>query len=228
MTDLIINSINWEFLLRLVVAGVLGTAVGLEREYRAKEAGARTHFLVCVGSALLMIVSQYGFSEILDKYEGTNLMRLDPARIAAQVVSGIGFLGAGIIILQKQMVKGLTTAAGIWAISAVGLAVGAGMYKIAIATTIFILIALELMYSFFKGIGFRTLILEFDVPTKECLDELSKLLSKPEYKVVSYHLEERPTGFKIEAAIKIHSKMDESAFFSKLGKFEGLVIKRFE
>ena len=100
---------TWDFILRLFVAGALGAVIGLDREYRAKEAGYRTHFLVSLGSALIMIVSQYGFMEII-KIEGIDL---DPSRVAAQVVSGIGFIGAGTIIFQKQIVRGLTTAAGL-------------------------------------------------------------------------------------------------------------------
>lgn len=110
-----------DFFLRLLVAGALGVLIGLEREYRAKEAGYRTHFLVALGSALIMIVSQYGFRDVLQL--GANV-RFDPARLAAQVVTGIGFIGAGTIILQKQVVRGLTTAAGIWATAGIGLAVG--------------------------------------------------------------------------------------------------------
>lgn len=97
-------SMTWDFILRLFVAGALGTVIGLDREYRAKEAGYRTHFLVSLGSALIMIVSQYGFMEVV-KMEGIDL---DPSRVAAQVVSGIGFIGAGTIIFQKQIVRGLT------------------------------------------------------------------------------------------------------------------------
>lgn len=134
----------WDFALRLFLAGVMGILIGLEREYRAKEAGYRTHFLVALGSALLMIVSQYGFSDVLER----DLVRLDPSRIAAQVVSGIGFIGAGTIILQKQIVRGLTTAAGIWATSGIGLAIGAGMYGIGIAATVLVLLGLEVL-SFF-------------------------------------------------------------------------------
>ena len=105
-------------------SGRVVLVIGLDREYRAKEAGYRTHFLVSLGSALIMIVSQYGFMEVV-KMEGIDL---DPSRVAAQVVSGIGFIGAGTIIFQKQIVRGLTTAAGIWATSGIGLAIGAGMY----------------------------------------------------------------------------------------------------
>ena len=148
---------NWDFTLRLFVAGVMGILIGLEREYRAKEAGYRTHFLVAVGSALLMIVSQYGFENVLER----DLVRLDPSRIAAQVVSGIGFIGAGTIILQKQIVRGLTTAAGIWATSGIGLAVGAGMYSIGVAATVLVLLGLEVLSFFFKSIGLRNLMVEF-------------------------------------------------------------------
>ena len=91
----------WDFALRLFVAGAMGVLIGLEREYRAKEAGYRTHFLVALGSALIMIVSQYGFMDVLK----ADLVRLDPSRVAAQVVTGIGFIGAGTIILQKQVVR---------------------------------------------------------------------------------------------------------------------------
>ena len=90
--------LNFDFVLRLLVAGILGAIIGLDREYRAKEAGYRTHFLVSLGSALIMIVSQYGFQEIIKESSVT----LDPSRVAAQVVSGIGFIGAGTIIFQKQ------------------------------------------------------------------------------------------------------------------------------
>ena len=116
----------WDFILRLFVAGILGAVVGLDREYRAKEAGYRTHFLVSLGSALIMVVSQYGFQDVILE----NSVSLDPSRVAAQVVSGIGFIGAGTIIIQKQFVRGLTTAAGIWATAGIGLAVGSGMYEI--------------------------------------------------------------------------------------------------
>lgn len=109
-----------EFTLRLLLALVLGGIIGLEREYRSKEAGFRTHFLVCLGSALFCLVSQYGFGE----------MTKDVSRVAAQVVSGIGFLGAGTIIFQKNVVRGLTTAAGLWVTAAIGLACGTGLYAV--------------------------------------------------------------------------------------------------
>lgn len=129
---------NVEMLLRLLTAAALGSLIGFERERLLWAAGIRTHMLVCVGSCLIMIVSQYGFSSILTE---KNVV-LDPSRIAAQVVSGIGFLGAGAILARGEIVKGLTTAASIWTVAAVGLAVGGGLYLAASTSTVIILIIL--------------------------------------------------------------------------------------
>jgi putative Mg2+ transporter-C (MgtC) family protein len=127
-----------DMLIRLVSASLLGSIIGLERERILWAAGIRTHMLVCVGSCLIMIVSQYGFANVLTE---KNVV-LDPSRIAAQVVSGIGFLGAGSILARGEIVKGLTTAASIWTVAAIGLAVGGGLYLAAGASTIIILIIL--------------------------------------------------------------------------------------
>src|SRR4051794_19210641 len=128
----------WELVLRLAVAAILGALVGLERERLEWAAGMRTHALVSLGSALSMVVSIFGFSDILNERH----VILDPSRVAAQVASGIGFIGAGTIILRREIVKGLTTAASIWAVAAVGLAVGGGMFLAAGAAT---LLALALL-----------------------------------------------------------------------------------
>ncbi len=127
-----------EITLRLVLATVFGAAIGLERERKNWTAGMRTHMMVCVGSALMMMVSAHGFNEVL----GDNI-ELDPSRVAAQVVSGIGFIGAGTILFLKQgVVRGLTTAAGLWTVAGIGLATGGGMYFAAIATTVLALFIL--------------------------------------------------------------------------------------
>lgn len=127
-----------EILLRLFLAAILGGLIGIERERTSWFAGLRTHMLVCMGSALIMIVSQYGFNDVLDPH----LVVLDPSRIAAQVVSGIGFLGAGTILFWKNMIRGLTTAASLWAVAAIGLAIGGGLYLAAVGTTLMIFIVL--------------------------------------------------------------------------------------
>jgi putative Mg2+ transporter-C (MgtC) family protein len=129
-----VPTLHWpHVLLRLVVAGVLGGAIGFERELRERQAGLRTHLLVSVGSALFTLVSAYGFHEFL--VNGGGLVRTDPTRIAAQVVTGVGFLGAGAIIRQGLSVKGLTTAATLWLSAAIGMAAGAGYYSAALFAT---------------------------------------------------------------------------------------------
>jgi putative Mg2+ transporter-C (MgtC) family protein len=130
----------WQDLVRLAVAAGLGGAVGLERELREREAGFRTHMLVAVGSALFTLVSAYGFHDFL--VSGGALVRTDPTRIAAQIVTGIGFLGAGAIIRQGFSVRGLTTAATLWVVAAIGMASGAGYYSAAILTTAIALLLL--------------------------------------------------------------------------------------
>ena len=124
---------------RIVIAGLLGGIIGAEREYRAKIAGTRTHLLVAVGAALMMVVSRYGF-------DGQG----DPGRVVAQIVSGIGFIGAGAIMVNRHAVHGLTTAAGIWVAAGIGMAVAAGMYVIGVATTVISLVGLEVFGWFFR------------------------------------------------------------------------------
>ncbi len=131
-----------DILLRLLLAAALGGVVGLDRERLEAVAGLRTHMLVCVGAALIMIVSSFGFRDIL----GTPNVILDPSRVAAQVVSGIGFLGAGtILFLRHEVIRGLTTAASLWAVAAVGLAVGGGLYVAALGATAIVVIILAIM-----------------------------------------------------------------------------------
>ncbi len=130
-----------ELIIRLLLAGVCGCLIGYERKNRNKEAGIRTHIIVAIASCLMMEISKYGFEDI-GKFDG--------ARLAAQVVSGIGFLGAGMIFVHKNSVKGLTTAAGVWATSGIGMAVGAGMYLIGVITTIIIFVFQILFHKKFK------------------------------------------------------------------------------
>ena len=131
---------NWEIAVRLLVAAALTGAIGLERELRERTAGLRTHMLVGVGAALFTLVSAYAWGDfVFDRSKGT---AFDPTRIAAQIVSGIGFLGAGAIIRQGLSVRGLTTAAGLWVVAAIGTAAGAGYYVAALITTAIVLVGL--------------------------------------------------------------------------------------
>jgi putative Mg2+ transporter-C (MgtC) family protein len=131
-----------EIAIRLAIAAILGSIVGSERQRHEWAAGLRTHMLVCVGSALIMIVSMFGFGDVVN-HPG---IVLDPSRVAAQVVSGIGFLGAGtILFLRREVVRGLTTAAGLWTVAAVGLACGGGLYFAACLTTAIVFVILAIM-----------------------------------------------------------------------------------
>ncbi|MCI8880297.1 MAG: MgtC/SapB family protein [Clostridiaceae bacterium] len=131
---------NVDFFIRLVVACLCGAAIGFERSRRFKGAGLRTHIIVCCGAALMMIVSKYSFVDLVDllggTYDGTK--GADPSRIASQVVNGISFLGAGVIFKHGSSIRGLTTAAGVWTTAGIGLAIGAGMYPVAIFATVLV------------------------------------------------------------------------------------------
>jgi len=140
-----------EILARLALAALLGAVIGLERERKDWVAGLRTHMMVCLGSALIMIVSAYSFSDVLGEH-----VTLDPSRIAAQVISGIGFLGAGTILFLRQgIIRGLTTASGLWTVAAIGLATGGGMYFAASVTTALAIVILWMIQPLEKRIAGR-------------------------------------------------------------------------
>ena len=191
---------EWNFILRLCVAGLCGTVIGLDREYRVKDAGFRTHFLVALGSALMMIVSQYGFEGFLADHDGT---RFDPGRIAAQVVSGIGFIGAGTIIIHRQLV-----AASLWATAGIGLAAGAEMYVVAGAATLLTLFGLEVLTLFFGELGHRRTMIVFSAADRAAIDEMFNRLQCRDYSVVSYEVEasRTPEGVVHRATLVIRSK----------------------
>ena len=189
-----------ELTIRLTLALLLGGAIGLEREYRAKEAGFRTHLLVALGSALFCLVSQFGF--------GVDLK--DSSRVAAQVVSGIGFLGAGTIIFQKNVVRGLTTAAGLWVTAAIGLACGTGMYLAAVLTTAMVLLGLEVLNYWIPQLGLSTIELSFSAPSRESVKEFITRIKQDGMEVHSYELKERRLSKEefLEASIEIRAKRD--------------------
>lgn len=134
--------IGIQYIFRILISGICGMFIGIERKNRSKEAGIRTHFVVACGAALIMVVSKYAFFDVITQglYNGVEV-RLDPSRVASTIASGIGFLGAGMIFVHKNTISGLTTAAGIWATSGVGMAIGAGMYSVGIVSTLIIIVA---------------------------------------------------------------------------------------
>ena len=167
--------------LRLLAAMAMGGLIGLERELRAKDAGLRTHFLVALGSALFTLVSQYGF--------GVDLK--DSSRVAAQVVSGIGFLGAGTIIFQKNVVHGLTTAAGLWVTAAIGLSCGTGMFAVAGATTVLVLLGLEVVNALHPHRSHTIISLSFSSTDKQMLPLMQKRLREAGFELKSYEMREK-------------------------------------
>ena len=136
------------YILRIIIAGMCGLIIGYERKNRSKEAGIRTHFIVACAASLMMIISKYGFYDLIKMaaLDGVDV-RLDPSRIASCIVSGIGFLGAGMIFVHRHTVRGLTTAAGIWATAGIGMAIGAGLYIVGIVFTFIIYFAQIILHT---------------------------------------------------------------------------------
>ena len=162
-----------EWLLRLLAAMTAGIVIGLERHNRAKEAGIRTHAMVAVGACLLMLISKYGFADVAAG---------DPARMAAQVVSGIGFLGAGVIFVRHDIVQGLTTAAVIWTTSAIGLAFGSGMYAIGAVTTVLMVVIQHVLLRLLPHNNINMVLrLKIRMEHDDGIDAAMKILEKHDF-----------------------------------------------
>ncbi len=158
-------------LVRMVLAGFCGVIIGFERSRRQKDAGIRTHMIVALGAALAMIVSKYGFFDLL-QFEG---LRADASRIASNVITGVGFLGAGVIFVKDVSIKGLTTAAGIWTTASVGLAIGAGMYTVALGATLLMVLFQLVFHRFFSRL--ENTVNEFTVTIADSLNAVKDFRS---------------------------------------------------
>jgi putative Mg2+ transporter-C (MgtC) family protein len=194
----------WEVAVRLAVAAALTGAVGLEREFRERAAGLRTHMLVGVGSALFTIVSAYAWGDfIFDRTQGT---AFDPTRIAAQIVTGIGFLGAGVIIRQGLSIRGVTTAAGLWVAAAIGMAVGAGYWGAALIGTGVVLVGLGPLRMAEGWVVRRRReggTLEIDLRPEEPLAPVLSVLENRRARVSRIHLEEEETGRQLRLEVRM-------------------------
>lgn len=219
-----------EYIIRLAIAALLGGVIGLEREYRAKEAGFRTHFLVALGSALFMILSQYGFFEVL-KTLGP-VASYDPSRIASQVVTGIGFIGAGTIILQKRMIRGLTTAAGLWVTSAIGMTAGAGAYGLAVAATVMVLLCLEALNYLHGRFGLRSISITFSSASRENIRNVLERLKKEEIDIDSYSFKKNPSAgtltYTMVMEIKVKRDHYQSSILQLMDEFDGVQVDTIE
>ncbi len=204
--------------IRLIVAMVLGGLVGLEREYRAKDAGFRTHFLVALGSALFTLISIYGFTEGVK----------DTSRVAAQVVSGIGFLGAGLIVFQRNVIRGLTTAAGLWVTAAIGMACGVGQYYMAVVVTVLMLVGLELLSHFIPHIGTETVQLSFSSASREKALNAIADIRRLVLDVRSYEMKEKHTSrgeiYEIQLEVRMRRGQRTDGLFDFLQDFDDVSL----
>ncbi len=215
-------AMDWDIIARLVVALALGGAIGAEREYRSKDAGFRTHFLVALGSALFTIVSMHGFLE----------GGADTSRVAAQIVSGIGFLGAGTIIFQRNIIRGLTTAAGLWVTAAVGMACGTGLYALAVITTLLVLLGLEVINKFILPIRTSHVHVAFRATNEsraKIAVEQIKAISENVY-LFNFHAVRSGESIVWDVSLDIKLKRTHSCkqLLEYVGLFENIVISRIE
>ena len=203
-------TIDWNLILRLLVGGLMGGLIGLEREIRAKGAGTRTHFIVALGSALYMIVSQYAF-----------FGSFDASRVASGIVSGIGFIGAGVIIFQKNTIRGITTAAGLWVAAAVGMACGGGMYVIAIAATVMTLLCLEMLHFFHIRYGEKLTEMTLSSTGNKDLLSVLDILKKQGVNVESYSIADG----KLHLTLRLKLRHHMEALQKLVQSLEGFTIE---
>jgi len=222
--------IHWaEVLLRIAVAAGLTGAIGLERELRERAAGLRTHILVGVGSALFTIVSAYAWGDfVFNRQLGTVL---DPTRIAAQIVTGIGFLGAGAIIRQGLSVRGLTTAAGLWVVAAIGMAAGAGYYSAAVITTGVVLVGLGPLRWVEGGVLARVRrggrVLEVDLPRERPIAQVLSVIEGRRARVTRVEFEDEENRRQVRIELDVPLGAAEARLVDDLAAVEGVTAVRW-
>ena len=235
------SELEISFFLRLLTASLCGALIGLERELRAKEAGLRTHFLVALGSALMMIVSQYGFRAVGDLSHPAILgvRGADAARVAAQIVSGIGFIGAGAIMVQRHSVSGLTTAAGLWVVAGIGMAAGGGCYALAFFSTLMGLIGLEVFRLVVRIIRLRNNEIVFTADSPGTVERMLRKARSAGFMITNYKVERmggtgdalRVTASLRERSITIHErrlKGESTPLLDLLSSEPGVVMESIE
>ncbi len=200
---------------KLFVAAILGGIIGWERERRGRPAGLRTHLLVCIGVTLMMLVSEHIFLKY-QGYKNDSILRIDPARIAAQVVTGIGFLGAGTIMRSRASIRGLTTAASLWVVAGIGLAVGSGFILPAIFTTaiaIAILILNALVEKKLKRNKYRTIKMLI-TGQEHFLDDITQVLEKNSVKLQNYKFKKNIHKNEIEYDLDVKYNDEKTLLFA--------------
>ena len=207
-----------DLILRLLVAAVLGAAVGLEREFHDHPAGTRTHLLVAMGSALFTVLSAHGFPDA----------SVDPTRIAAQIVTGIGFLGAGAIIHYGTSVKGLTTAASLWATAAIGLAVGVGLYVLAVTTTIVVVLSLGPLNRIVSAVRPRTALtmqVRLALDDLQALGRLSAIFVEQRVEMIAIESRRiRGSHYEVDLRLRLPAALDPSVLTEAISKVKGTEV----
>jgi len=218
---------EWVIVFRLILAAVLSGIVGFEREFHGRSAGFRTHILLCVGSTLIMITSVH----IFDVYSGRT--PVDPARLAAGVVTGIGFLGAGTIMRYRASVRGLTTAASLWVVTGIGLAVGSGLYFGSLVTTALAVITLmffgRLEHAMIRKDWYKTVIIE-SKDGMEHLKGIRKILTEYGAQITDFEVERSEDGANmvLDIGVKLSTSHNTAALIQDLGHLEGIKSARWE
>ncbi len=219
----IINHYNFfyqgELMLRIVLAACIGYLIGYERKNREKSAGMRTHAIVCLGAALMMVISKYGFKDIAD---------YDASRVAAQIVSGVGFLGAGMIFVRNNAVSGLTTAAGIWTTAGVGMAIGAGAYFIGICSGILVLFTQILLHktSFLTAEPYRSYLKVTTSDYNKIIIELREQFKKDKIREVGVKVtkNKEKEETKIELDLFFPAKYEKSGLIYRLAENKDILV----
>ncbi len=221
-------SFQFDILIRLVAAALLGAALGLEREVHGHQAGMRTHMLVSLGSAVFTVMSIYGFPKLADT------AATDPSRISAQVVTGIGFLGAGAIIKYGTNIRGLTTAASLWVVASIGLAAGAGAYFLALSGTMIGLLALWPMHVLVGKLqlsGGRLMHLQLGLKKLEAFAGVSKVLLGHHVEILSVSSEKSKTGHLMDLEIRLPNMAQRHPVLTDIEALSGvsvIVVKEVE
>lgn len=205
-----------EYFVRILLAGICGAVIGYERRKRFKDAGIRTHLILAIGCAMIMIVSKYAFSDILD---------YDAARIASNVVSGVGFLGAGVIFVKSGSVRGLTTAAGIWTTAAIGMAIGAGFYLLGIGVSILLVLLQFLLYRMvpaLESIEVAELLIKAK-RTPNILETIKTELDKNNIFINTMKVKKHENDLEIRFSVKVQKDHSLQGLFELLSTYDDIL-----
>lgn len=211
-----LSLVQLEYFIRILIAGVCGAVIGLERRKRFKDAGIRTHLILSIGCAVIMIVSKYAFSDVLD---------YDAARVASNIITGVGFLGAGVIFVKSGSVRGLTTAAGIWTTAAIGMAIGAGFYLLGIGVTILLVLLQLLLYRLvpaLESIEVAELLIKAK-RTPDILETIKKELDKNNIFINTMKIKKHENELDIRFSVKVHKDQSLQGLFELLSTYDEII-----